>query len=196
MPRVSEQYKENRRTQILDAAQRCFVREGFHRTSMQDILTEAGLSAGAVYRYFPSKNDMIVAIATRNLENIVAVLRDATDSGDPSGLGETLAGLLTAAQGEQDEHQLATVALMVWSEALRNPGLADRLATANAELCDDLARVVAEQQKRGALPVEASAEALARVFVAVLPGFLLQLALFGPQAVEGVPGAVRALWPA
>jgi AcrR family transcriptional regulator len=196
VPRVSEQYKENRRTQILDAAQRCFVREGFHRTSMQDILAEAGLSAGAVYRYFPGKNDMIVAIATRNLENIVAVLRDATDSGDPRGLGETLAGLLTAAQGEQDEHQLATVALMVWSEALRNPGLADRLATANAELCDDLARVVAAQQKRGALPAEVQAEALARVFVAILPGFLLQLALFGPQAVEGAPGAVRALWPA
>ena len=48
----------------------------------------------------------------------------------------------------------------------------------------------------GALPGGAQAEALARVFVAVLPGFLLQLALFGSHAVEGVPGAVKALWPA
>lgn len=196
MPKVSEEYKENRRTQILDAAQRCFVRDGFHRTSMQDILAEAGLSAGAVYRYFPGKNDMIVAIATRNLDRIVAVLRDTAGHGEGRGLGVTMAGLLEAVRGEQDEHQLATVALMVWSEALRNPVLAERLAAANDGLRGVLARVVAEQQDRGAMTADVPAEALAGVFVAVLPGFLLQLGLFGPQAVEGLPDAARALWPA
>ncbi|MFG2371191.1 TetR/AcrR family transcriptional regulator [Streptomyces sp. NPDC048504] len=196
MPKVSEAYKENRRTQILDAAQRCFVRDGFHRTSMQDILTEAGLSAGAVYRYFPSKDDIIVAIATRNLDHIVAVLRDAADNGDSRGLGATMADLLTAAQGEQDEHQLATVALMVWSEALRNPALADRLAATDTELRGVLARLVAEQQKRGTLPADVPAETLSGVFVAILPGFLLQLALSGPRAVDGLPSAVKGLWPA
>ncbi|WP_406458475.1 TetR/AcrR family transcriptional regulator [Streptomyces sp. NBC_01622] len=195
MPKVSEAYKENRRTQILDAAQRCFVRDGFHRTSMQDILTEAGLSAGAVYRYFPSKDDIIVAIATRNLDHMVAVLRDAVGNRDSRGLGATMAGLLTAAQGEQDEHQLATVALMVWSEALRNPALADRLTATDTDLRGVLARLVAEQQKRGTLPADVPAETLAGVFVAVLPGFLLQLALFGPQAVDGLPSAVKTLWP-
>ncbi|MCQ0020046.1 TetR/AcrR family transcriptional regulator [Actinomadura madurae] len=61
MPRVSEEHLERRRRQILEAARACFVRKGIHETSMQDIFAEAGLSAGAVYRYFKSKNEIIEA---------------------------------------------------------------------------------------------------------------------------------------
>src|SRR3954470_18901979 len=61
MPRVSEEHLERRRRQILDAARRCFVRKGVHETSMQDIFAESGLSAGAVYRYFKSKNEIVAA---------------------------------------------------------------------------------------------------------------------------------------
>ncbi|HEY9407971.1 MAG TPA: helix-turn-helix domain-containing protein, partial [Jiangellaceae bacterium] len=53
MPRVSEAHLAARRDQILQAAWTCFARDGFHATSMQDVFAEAGLSAGAVYRYFP-----------------------------------------------------------------------------------------------------------------------------------------------
>lgn len=41
MPRVSQQYKDDQRAEILAAARSCFVRNGFHRTSMQDVFTEA-----------------------------------------------------------------------------------------------------------------------------------------------------------
>jgi TetR/AcrR family transcriptional regulator, transcriptional repressor of aconitase len=62
MPKVSQQYRDARREHILNSARRCFMRDGFHATSMQDLVAEAGLSAGAVYRYFASKDEMIVAI--------------------------------------------------------------------------------------------------------------------------------------
>ena len=65
VPRVSEAHLAARRQQILDAARTCFLRNGFHQTSMQDVIREAGLSVGAVYRYFPSKNDLITALAER-----------------------------------------------------------------------------------------------------------------------------------
>src|SRR3569833_792948 len=81
MPRVSDDHLERRRQQILDAARRCFLRKGFHLTSMQDVFAESGLSAGAVYRYFKSKNEIITAIATvkrggaiRLLEEILLVV--------------------------------------------------------------------------------------------------------------------------
>ena len=51
MPRVDDGYLEARRSQIMDAAITCFAREGFHRTTMQDIIAETGLSAGAICRY-------------------------------------------------------------------------------------------------------------------------------------------------
>jgi len=67
MPKVTEQHREARRAQILNAARRCFVRQGFHETSMQELLAEAGLSSGAVYGYFSSKDELIVAIAEDNI---------------------------------------------------------------------------------------------------------------------------------
>ena len=61
MPKVSDRYLEERRQQILGAAVACFARQGFHRTTMKDIYSECGLSPGAVYDYFKSKDDIIVA---------------------------------------------------------------------------------------------------------------------------------------
>lgn len=51
---------------ILDAAKTCFVRSGFQGTSMQEICTEAAMSPGALYRYFPSKETLIAAICEVN----------------------------------------------------------------------------------------------------------------------------------
>jgi len=64
MPRVSEDHLTARREQILAAARRCFLRKGVHNTSMQDLIGEAGMSVGAVYRYFRSKDEIINAIKT------------------------------------------------------------------------------------------------------------------------------------
>ena len=55
MPKVSQEYSEARRRQIIDAAYQCFARKGFHQTTMRDIYAEAKLSAGSVYHYFDSK---------------------------------------------------------------------------------------------------------------------------------------------
>src|SRR5215203_6389495 len=58
--------QSERRTRILDAAERCFVRSGFHRTTMQDIASEAAMSPGNLYRYFPSKDAMVGGLAERD----------------------------------------------------------------------------------------------------------------------------------
>src|SRR4051794_12312971 len=49
MPKVSVEHEQMRRQQILDAALTCFGRRGYHATSMEDIVREAGLSIGAIY---------------------------------------------------------------------------------------------------------------------------------------------------
>jgi AcrR family transcriptional regulator len=63
MPKVSSNHLESRRNEILDAAWRCFGRQGFHQTTMRDICREAGLSPGAVYQYFQGKDAIIQAVA-------------------------------------------------------------------------------------------------------------------------------------
>ena len=55
MPKISEEAKEARRSQIVDAAVRCFARTGYYATTIEDIVRETGVSKGALYLYFPSK---------------------------------------------------------------------------------------------------------------------------------------------
>jgi AcrR family transcriptional regulator len=66
MPRLKPDSQRQRREHILDAAERCFAHAGFHRTTMQDICKEAGVSPGALYLYFDSKEALIEGIAERN----------------------------------------------------------------------------------------------------------------------------------
>src|SRR5215813_1359022 len=61
MPKISDEQRQARRAQILAAAWRCFARNGIHATSMEEIIREADLSAGAVYLYYKGKEDLILA---------------------------------------------------------------------------------------------------------------------------------------
>src|SRR5215216_7206950 len=82
MPRVSQHHLDSRRQQILDAATRCFARNGFHATSMQDVLAEANLSAGALYRYFRGKEEIISAIALSTMNTVAGAFLSIAES-DP-----------------------------------------------------------------------------------------------------------------
>jgi AcrR family transcriptional regulator len=53
---------EERKRQILEAATRVFARLGFNKATMDDIVAESGLSKGALYWYFKSKDEIIIAI--------------------------------------------------------------------------------------------------------------------------------------
>ena len=53
----------NKQERILDAAQRLFVRYGVKRTSVDDIVREAGIAKGTLYLYYDSKNALFAAVA-------------------------------------------------------------------------------------------------------------------------------------
>ena len=73
---------ERRRRQIMDASITCFRRRGFHQATMAEICSEANISAGALYRYFSSKADIIGAIAEdKRGENDEAFMRTAEQHG-------------------------------------------------------------------------------------------------------------------
>jgi AcrR family transcriptional regulator len=195
VPKVSRQYRDARRAEILAAARRCFVRDGFHGTSMQDLLAEVGLSSGAVYRYFPGKQDMIIAIAEENLAEVAGEVRRLTAAEPAVGIGELLARIFAVIKARHEEDGFAAIALLVWAESLRDPALAERIKSTLAEVTAELADVVRERQESGALPGEIPTGQLTRAILASVPGYILELAALGPTVVEGLPDAVRALWP-
>jgi AcrR family transcriptional regulator len=76
MPRISPVLEQQRRDQILAAAMACFARQGYHATSMDDVVRESGLSVGAIYTYFSSKEDLFVALADARSEQTLAYMND------------------------------------------------------------------------------------------------------------------------
>src|SRR5687768_18430992 len=71
-----------RRTQILDAAARSFSRAGFHRTTMQDVAAEAGMSPGNLYRYFPSKDALVAGLCERDRAELAGEFQAGHDHAD------------------------------------------------------------------------------------------------------------------
>ena len=66
MPKLKPDTQRARREHILDAALRCFIRGGFHATTMQMICKEASVSPGALYVYFDSKEALIAGLCERD----------------------------------------------------------------------------------------------------------------------------------
>ncbi|NKJ20951.1 TetR/AcrR family transcriptional regulator [Dyella sp. SG609] len=77
-PRAREQ-----RERILAAAQHCFVKYGFHAASMANIAEAAAMSAGLIYRYFPNKSSIVLAIIERQSEMELEDIRALGASTDP-----------------------------------------------------------------------------------------------------------------
>jgi AcrR family transcriptional regulator len=107
MPPVSQRYRDARRRQITGAARRCFARAGFHGTSMQDVFVESGLSAGAVYGYFDSKDALVSTIIDEVLAEITGALDAIIDSASPPPPGNVLGQMFQALDGAPHGTEIA-----------------------------------------------------------------------------------------
>jgi AcrR family transcriptional regulator len=76
VPKISALHEQQRRDQILQAALTCFARQGYHATSIHDVVTESGLSVGAIYSYFPSKEELFLALSDDRANQTLAYLND------------------------------------------------------------------------------------------------------------------------
>lgn len=117
MPKLKPDTQRARREHILDAAEHCFARSGFHRCTMQDICKEAAVSPGALYVYFSSKEALIAGIAERNRADFAARFAVLAESGDVVEALQTLAQHYFI--DEPAHKQLMCVEIGV--EATRNP---------------------------------------------------------------------------
>ena len=73
MPKVSEEHKQRRHEQILEAAQRCFARYGYEGATVARLEEATGLSRGAIFNYFPDKESLFLAVAIRTSERMTSI---------------------------------------------------------------------------------------------------------------------------
>ncbi|WP_336083333.1 TetR/AcrR family transcriptional regulator [Nocardia sp. SSK8] len=174
MPRVSEEHLERRRQQILDAAQVCFTRKGFHETSMQDVFTESGLSAGAVYRYFTSKNEIIRALVTNTMGPLRARLAEIIRGEELPMPGEVVRLLTTEIVKRSGPDGPLRLAPQAWALAMVQPDSGVPVREAIAAMRELWAEYGLRLRERGLLPADTDLDAFAKTIIGVLPGFILQ----------------------
>jgi AcrR family transcriptional regulator len=169
MPLVTPEYLAQRRASILAAAARCFANNGFHATSMPDICAEVGMSAGGVYRYFASKDDLIAELADSAMAPVIRALREAADADPAPQPAEVIDLIHDTPLADSPAPPNASLLLQVWAEVVRNPRVRESQHRHIVELLDVLRRIA----RRWAPLDDASADTAARALMAISMGTFL-----------------------
>ena len=191
MPRVSEDHLTARREQILAAARACFLRNGLHSTSMQDLIREAGLSVGAVYRYFKSKTDIINAIAESVVSGLLSELHRVVDQDLP--LIETMSGFVDVIETQLGPDGAYPLAVQIWAESTLDPTIGEIVRERYTGIREVMARAAGDAVRRGELPPDTDVAAVASTLLSLLPGYALQRMILGTPDKQTYLLGVRTL---
>ena len=182
MRRANAKLQSDRRAEILDAAESCFARSGFHQASMQDICAEAGMSPGNLYRYFPSKEALIIGISERNRTD--AMDSFSTAESDP----DFFRGLADLARHHLVERTAQEVGLCaeIMAESRRNPEIARVYQNIEAELRVRLVALLKGASARGEILRDLDFDSAASALMVLADGMSWRRAVdpnFDPEVV-------------
>lgn len=183
MPRVTEEYIQRRRRQILDAAWHCFARDGFHATTMDDVIEAAGASPSVVYRWFRGKDELVTAVVVEAMGGLLDAQRELLRRDPVPTLPEAVEHILVTVLDRtvRDGKDRSALAVQTWTEALRNPEVHQVVAGRLHQLRDGFAELIRRHQAAGTIPASVDANAAARPLLALFPGFVVQRVLLGPE---------------
>jgi AcrR family transcriptional regulator len=165
--------QQDRQSRILDAAERCFVRSGFHRTTMQDVAAEAGMSPGNLYRYFPSKDAIVIALAERDRARIGDDFAVFAQEGDFLGLFRRLAWKHFA----EEPRERAVLCLEIWAEATRNRTFAEISQAFDTDITERMTALFSHAQERGLIAPNVDLQALALLISTMADGLFVRRAI-------------------
>ena len=184
-----------RRERILEAAERAFVRHGFHATTMQHVADELGMSAGNLYRYFPSKEAIVEGLcAVDQAERARAFAELMADNRNI--LKAICAGLRKHVLAKPPEK--ARLIVEIWAEAGRNPRVAAITRAIDADVLAGLERLMDAAKAGGAASQKLDSRFGARFFLTFVAGIFKQIAIeadFDPNVETPMAvGVLKALF--
>ena len=156
----------------MDAAIACFRRRGFHQATMQEICAEAGISAGALYRYFASKAEIIAAIVEdKRGEGHSAFLRAV----EQQGLMDALCIVARDFFDKLHQGDSALIADII-AESIRDDALALSLRANDASSVGLFASAIRMAQARDEIDATLDPESAASTLHALIEGIGLRRA--------------------
>ena len=196
MPRITDERREARREQVLEAARACLQEHGLEAVSMEMIIARSGLSTGAVYGYFKGKDEIISAAVTEGTarlgERLVPILRNPEPPPLPELAGQLLRAIEDFGQPERGIDRLL-VSLHGWSHSQSDPELKAATRAGYRRLRELIADAVRRSQAAGTTGAGTDPEATAELLMSVCLGFVAQRALAGDADVRAHVGALEAL---
>ena len=163
----------DRQSRILDAAERCFVRSGFHRTTMQDVAAEAGMSPGNLYRYFPSKDAIVAGLTERDRSQM------AQDFAAFENGADFMATFMALGRKhfEEEPRERAILCLEIWAESARNPAFAAMCAEFEQDVIRRLRDVLQQALDRGEIAPSVDPHAAATAIMTLGNGLFVRRAI-------------------
>jgi AcrR family transcriptional regulator len=194
MPRPTRPPDADRRTRIVAAAERAFVRHGFHATTMQHVAEEAGMSAGNLYRYFPSKEALVEGLCLVDQDERAGQFAALARSSDlAAAIGATLREHLLSRPPEK-----ARMVVEIWAEAGRNERIASITRAFDAHVLAGLTALAEAAKGSGAASPALDPAFAARVVFTLVAGLFKRLALEPAFDVEAelamAMGIMKALF--
>jgi AcrR family transcriptional regulator len=180
----------SRQAKIAEAAVACFGRSGFHGASMQDICAEASMSAGALYRYFPSKAAIIVAIVEAEREQYAQMFAPLEHAPDPLA---ALQDLGEAFLTQQLTCNCGMLTFDVIAEAGRNPEVQQAVDKTASFVRETLFRTMERGQRLGVVDPDLDIRAASHLIVALGDGLCVQGAGSHGIAPERLAAALKLL---
>lgn len=178
--KAGKHQRHSRRNQILDAAQRCFKKQGFHKTTLRDIAQEFGMSAGHIYNYFSNKEAIIEALVElRTQEFLDMIDTDKFADLPPEERMDKELGQVVDAYLNLDNTSLS---IAIMNEALINPKVYEIVVAAASKVLNHIveAQLLAMKEERRYAPPYEVIESRCMTIRAMLEG--LRLAhIFTPE---------------
>src|SRR6185436_10562931 len=195
MPKLTNESRARRRTQILDAARTAVHRHGLEAVTMEVIIAETGLSTGTVYKYFRGKEEILRAAVLSSLDELLQVLQPVLDRSPTPAPERLIAELIQqissfSSSGAVD---LTELAVHGWSQAQTTKELKDGVSAAYSAFRSQLADVCRRWQEEGTVPDSADPAEVAELLLSVVLGYVAQKALTGQGNADSHAGGLRAL---
>jgi AcrR family transcriptional regulator len=176
-PKVPQAYLEARRTEILEAAVKCFMEKGFHNTTMQDIYKATNLSPGAVYNYFPSKEDIVVEAIKEFSDWSISIIAPIVSEKSDESFTKFFHFWLSLIKQDGATGESTSLQLDLYAEAIRNSNIREAVLKSQEATHEKLIELIKHNQREGMLNAKLDPLSIARAIMGMIFGIMIHKSL-------------------
>jgi AcrR family transcriptional regulator len=178
MPKVVPEYKEVAKSKIVEAARVVFGKKGYHDATMDDVAKEVGVSKGALYSYFKSKEDLLKEISHQGHQTLRTILGETGSCKSLEAALEQVYATITGKYKGNLHTHFEIVAL-----ASHDANIRKIVFTDYQKDIDAIEIFVDKKKEQGVIRMDVNARVLAELFTALYMGTLAKLVMGFPNEV-------------